>query len=148
MNLVLLFRWRTRVRSRNSSTSQWKMALCQQQRNRTYAPISYWPRDWAFNIKTGKNLLTWLWNNSLQLLKQQKNHIGQKTELFNVKTCKNLTKAELLQEDILRHLFICQRRFSNEKVGNRKNWAHFYYISFKSWTLGGLSFFNFQLIYW
>ena len=56
----------------------------------------------------------------MQLLKQQKNHIGQKTELFNVKTCKNLTKAELLQEDILRHLFICQRRFSNEKVGNWK----------------------------
>ena len=50
----------------------------------------------------------------MQLLKQQKNHIGQKTELFNVKTRKNLTKAELLQEDILRHLFICQRRFSNE----------------------------------
>ena len=35
------------------------------------------------------------------------------------------------------HPFICQRRFSNEKVGTRK--------SFKSWILGGLSFFDFQL---
>ena len=31
-------------------------------------------------------------------------------------------KAELLQEGIFfPHPFICQRRFSNEKVGNRKN---------------------------
>ena len=32
------------------------------------------------------------------------------------------TKAELLQEGIFfPHPFICQRRFSNEKVGNQKN---------------------------
>ena len=42
-------------------------------------------------------------------------------------------KAELLQEVFFSHPFICQRCFSNEKVGNQKNWAHFYYISFKSW---------------
>ena len=30
------------------------------------------------------------------------------------------------------HAFICQRRFSNEKVGNRKNQARFYYISLKT----------------
>ena len=33
-----------------------------------------------------------------------------------------MSKAELLQEGIFfPHQFICQRRFSNEKVGNRKN---------------------------
>ena len=34
----------------------------------------------------------------------------------------SLGKAELLQEGIFfPHPFMCQRRFSNEKVGNRKN---------------------------
>ena len=34
----------------------------------------------------------------------------------------NSSKAELLQEGIFfSHSFICHRRFSNEKVGNRKN---------------------------
>ena len=39
------------------------------------------------------------------------------------KICKSyFNKAELLQEGIFfPHPFICQRRFSNEKVGNRKN---------------------------
>ena len=33
----------------------------------------------------------------------------------------HITKAELLQESIFfPHPFICQRRFSNEKVGNQK----------------------------
>ena len=40
---------------------------------------------------------------------------------------KGCCKAELLQEGIFfPYPFICQRRFSNEKVGNRKNQAHFY----------------------
>ena len=30
-------------------------------------------------------------------------------------------KAELMQEGFFPHPFICQRRFSNEEVGNRKN---------------------------
>ena len=30
-------------------------------------------------------------------------------------------KAELLQEVLFPHTFICRRHFSNEKVGNRKN---------------------------
>ena len=43
-----------------------------------------------------------------------------------VKVCsilaENRTKAELLQEGIFFSFpFICQRCFSNEKVGNRKN---------------------------
>ena len=43
-------------------------------------------------------------------------------------------KAELLKEGIffLIHLFARDVGFSNEKVGNRKNQVHFYYISFKS----------------
>ena len=49
----------------------------------------------------------------------------------------NFHKAELLQ---LNHTqFICRINCTNKKVGNRKNSAHFYYISFKS---GGLSFFE------
>ena len=40
------------------------------------------------------------------------------TSLDNI----TITKAELLQEGIFfSHRFICQRRFSNEKAGNRKN---------------------------
>ena len=39
-----------------------------------------------------------------------------------------IVRAELLQEGIFYpHPFICQRRFSDEKVGNRKNKVHFYY---------------------
>ena len=33
------------------------------------------------------------------------------------------------------HPFICQRAFTNKKVGNWKNLALFYCISFKSWIL-------------
>ena len=46
-----------------------------------------------------------------------------------------LSKAELLQLKL--HSFICMKKFINKKIGNRKNQAHFYYISFKSWILGG-----------
>ena len=35
----------------------------------------------------------------------------------------------------------------SKKVGNRKNYSHFCYISFKSCILGGLSFVDFQLFY-
>ena len=53
-------------------------------------------------------------------------------------------KAELLQEGIFfPRPFICTSCLSNEKVRNRKNYAHFFCISFKSWILGGLGFFDF-----
>ena len=43
-------------------------------------------------------------------------------EFFQIQMNKFVfAKAELLQEGIFFHPFICQRRFSNEKVGNRKN---------------------------
>ena len=48
-----------------------------------------------------------------------------------------MSKAELLQ--LNRTQFPSLGIFVNEKVGNRKNQYHFYYISFKSCILGGLS---------
>ena len=57
----------------------------------------------------------------------------------------DLSKAELLQ---LNHTqFPSLGIFVSKKVGNQKNQGHFYYISFKSWILGGLSFFEIQLFY-
>ena len=56
-------------------------------------------------------------------------------------------KAESLQ--LKPHQFICMRNFNNKKSWKSKKLTplllYQYYISFKSWLLGGLSFFNFQL---
>ena len=52
-------------------------------------------------------------------------------------------KAELLQLKFTPIIYLMN--LINKKVGNRKNYAHFYYISFKSWILGELSFFGIQL---
>ena len=38
--------------------------------------------------------------------------------------------------------------FVSKKIGNQKNKAHFYHISFKSCLLGGLSLFDFQQDAW
>ena len=56
-----------------------------------------------------------------------------------------LTKAELLQ--LNRTQFPSLGIFVSKKVGNQKNQDHFYYISFNSCTLGGLSFIDFQFFY-
>ena len=58
--------------------------------------------------------------------------------------CQNLlSKAEFAEEGTF---FREQISFPvNKKVGNRKN---FYFISFKSCILGGLSFIEFQLFYY
>ena len=54
-------------------------------------------------------------------------------------------KAELLQ--LNRTQFSSLGIFVSKKVENQKNYDHFYYISFKSCILGGLSFFEIQLFY-
>ena len=55
-----------------------------------------------------------------------------------------IPKAELLQ--LNRTQFPSLGIFISKKVGNRKNYDHFYYISFKSCILGGLIFFKIQKI--
>ena len=55
--------------------------------------------------------------------------------------------AEFMQVLFSRTHFPSLGNFVNKKVGNRKNLDHFYYISFKSCILGGLSFFDFKLFY-
>ena len=55
----------------------------------------------------------------------------------------SLNKAELLQ--LNRTQFPSLGTFICKKVGNQKNYDHFYYISFKSCILGNLSFIDFQL---
>ena len=56
-----------------------------------------------------------------------------------------LTKAELLQ--LNRTQFPSLGIFVSKKVGNRKNYNHFYYTSFKSCILGGLSFLEIHPFY-
>ena len=57
-----------------------------------------------------------------------------------------LLKLNYCKKVFFPHPFICQWHNSIEKLGNRKNQAHFYYFSFKSWILGGHSFFDFQCL--
>ena len=54
-------------------------------------------------------------------------------------------KAELLQ--LNRTQFPSLGIFVSKKVANRKKLDHFYYITFKSYILDGLSFFEIQRFY-
>ena len=60
-----------------------------------------------------------------------------------------MSKAELLQEGIsfLIHLF-SRDVLVTKKLEVEKNQAHFNYINFKSWILGGLVFIEFLLFYY
>ena len=70
-----------------------------------------------------------------------------KNEKKNRKSKKkiSLIKVELLQ--LNRTQFPSLVIFVSKKVGNGEKKDHFYYISFKSCILGGLSFFEIQLFY-
>ena len=58
------------------------------------------------------------------------------------------SKAEFAEEGtFFANRFPSLRTFVNKKLDIEKKQAHFYYISFKSCILGGLSFFKFQPFY-